>query len=179
MLIRREQSFLLIVDIQERLAPTILNAKEVVTNVKKLIRAAGHFSIPLLVSEQYPKGLGQTLPELRELVAPENVFEKTHFSCVGEAGFAKRLIQARRQIILCGMEAHVCVLQTALDLAASGWAPVVVADGVSSRRAQDRDLGLMRVRDAGTTIVTAEMVLFEWIGQAGTADFKTLLPLIR
>ncbi len=180
MLISREQSLLLIVDIQERLAPAILNAKAVVANVKKLIQAATHFEIPILASEQYPKGLGQTLTELREIVPPEDIFEKTHFSCLGEKGFADRLgQQARRQIIVCGMEAHVCVLQTALALAASGWTPMVVADGVSSRQAEDRDLGLMRLRDADVMVVSTEMVLFEWIGQAGTADFKALLPLIR
>ena len=180
MLIRREQSLLLIVDIQEKLAPAILKAESVVANAKKLVLAATHLGLPILVSEQYPKGLGRTLPELRELVPPDCVFEKTHFSCLGDANFAERLrAQARSQIIVCGMEAHVCVLQTALDLAASGWAPMIVADGVSSRRAEDRDLGLARMLDSGATVVSTEMVLFEWIGQAGTSDFKALLPLIR
>jgi nicotinamidase-related amidase len=180
MLIHREQSLLLIVDIQEKLAPAILNADMVVANAAKLIHAAKHLSVPMLASEQYPKGLGRTIPTLRELLPPETLFDKTHFSCLGESGMAERLQQQqRRQIIVCGMEAHVCVLQTALDIKAAGFTTIVVADAVSSRRSESCELGLARMRDAGVTIVTTEMVLFEWIGQAGTQEFKALLPLIK
>ena len=180
MLIRRARSLLLIVDIQERLAPAILNADAVVANATKLIQAAQHLSVPILASEQYPKGLGHTVPTLQEKLPPDAVFEKTHFSCFGEAGFAERLRQTQRdQIIICGMEAHVCVLQTAMDIQLAGLNVMVVADGVSSRRADSRELGIARMRDAGISIVSTEMVLFEWIGEAGTAEFKSLLSLIK
>ena len=180
MLMRRDQSLLLIVDIQEKLASAILNADTVVANAAKLIHAAKHLSVPILASEQYPKGLGRTVPALRELLATETLFDKTHFSCLGESGVAERLQQQqRRQIIVCGMEAHVCVLQTAIDIKAAGFTSIVVADAVSSRHAESYELGLARLRDAGVEIVTTEMVLFEWIAQAGTREFKALLPLIK
>ena len=180
MLIRREQSLLLIVDIQEKLAPAILNADAVVANAAKLIHAAKHLSVPILASEQYPKGLGRTVPALRELLPTDTLFDKTHFSCLGEPGVPERLQQQqRRQIIICGMEAHVCVLQTAMDIKAAGYAAIVVADAVSSRRAENYELGIARMREAGVAIVSTEMVLFEWIGQAGTPEFKALLPLIK
>jgi nicotinamidase-related amidase len=180
MLMRRDQSLMLIVDIQEKLAPAILNAETAVANTTKLIHAAKHLSVPMLASEQYPKGLGRTIPTLRELLPPESLFDKTHFSCLGESGVAERLQQQqRRQIIICGMEAHVCVLQTALDIKAAGFTTIVVADAVSSRCAENYELGLARMRDVGVTIVSTEMVLFEWIGQAGTPEFRALLPLIK
>ena len=179
-LIRREQSLLLIVDIQEKLAPAILHADVVVANAAKLIRAANHLNVPILASEQYPQGLGRMIPALRELLPTDSLFDKTHFSCLGEAGVADRLRQQqRKQIIICGMEAHVCVLQTAMDIKAAGFAAVIVADAVSSRRAESRDLAFARMRDADIAIVNTEMVLFEWLGQAGTSEFKALLPLIK
>ena len=180
MLIRREQSLILIVDIQEKLAPAILNADEVVANTIKLICAAQYLNVPVLASEQYPSGLGPTVSPIRELLPAQVRFEKTHFSCLGEPDVAERLQrQQRPQIIICGMEAHVCVLQTAIDVKAAGYATMVVADAVSSRRAESRELGIARIREAGVTIVNAEMVLFEWLGQAGTPEFKALLPLIK
>ena len=180
MLIRREQSLLLIVDIQEKLAPAILQADEVVANTTKLIRAAKHLNVPILASEQYPKGLGRTISTLRELLSADSFFDKTHFSCLAEVGAADRLRQQqRKQIIICGMEAHVCVLQSAMDIKAAGFESIIVADAVSSRRAESRDLGIARMRDAEIAIVNTEMVLFEWLGQAGTAEFKALLPLIK
>ncbi len=180
MLIRREQSLLLIVDIQEKLAPAILNADQAIANTAKLIQAAKHLAVPMLASEQYPKGLGLTVPSLRNLLSDEMIFEKSHFSCMTEPRFSDHLKKASRtQIIVCGMEAHVCVLQTALDLQAAGYSAMVVADGVSSRRQESCELGLARMRAAGVTVVSTEMVLFEWIGQAGSVEFKALLPLIK
>jgi nicotinamidase-related amidase len=180
MLIRREQSLLLIVDIQEKLAPAINNADNVVANTIKLVHAAKHLNIPIIASEQYPKGLGRAVPALRELLPSDSLVEKTHFSCMAEPGFSDLLRKANRiQIIVCGMEAHVCVLQTALDLQTSGFSAFVVADGVSSRRLESCEFGLERMRASGVTVVSTEMVLFEWIGQAGTVEFKALLPLIK
>ena len=180
MLIRREQSLLLVVDIQEKLAPAILNADTVVANAAKLIQAAQYLNLPLLASEQYPKGLGRTVSPLRSLLPPTALFDKTHFSCLREPGVAERLRQTQRQqMIVCGMEAHVCVLQTALDLQAAGYTTMVVANAVASRQQENYLFGLARLRDAGVKIVTTEMVLFEWVGQAGTPEFKSLLALIK
>jgi nicotinamidase-related amidase len=180
MLMRREQSLLLVVDIQEKLAPAILNADAVVANAVKLIQAARQLQVPCLASEQYPKGLGRTVSVLREMLLPDAIFEKTHFSCLGEPGVAERLQrQQRPQVIICGMEAHVCVLQSALDIKAAGYTTLVVADAVSSRRPESHEMGVARMRGAGIEIVSAEMVLFEWISQAGAPEFKSLLPLIK
>lgn len=180
MLMHREHGLLLVVDIQEKLAPAILHADTVVANAAKLIQAAKQLSVPILASEQYPKGLGPTVMPLRELLPAEALLEKTYFSCLSEPGFGDRLVkQARAQIIVCGMETHVCVLQTVLGLKAAGYAPMVVADATSSRSIQSYDLGIARMRDAGITVVTTEMVLFEWIGRAATPEFKALLPLIK
>lgn len=180
MIIRRDQSLLLIVDIQEKLAPAILNADQAIANAVKLIQAAKHLAVPMLASEQYPKGLGLTVPSLRNVLSTEMIVEKSHFSCFAEPGFSEKLrAQGRHQIVICGMEAHVCVLQTALDIQSAGYSAVVVADAVSSRRIESYELAIARMRTAGVGIVSTEMVLFEWLGQAGTAEFKALLPLIR
>ena len=136
MLMRRDLGLLLIVDIQEKLAPAILNADAAVANAAKLIHAAKHLGVPILASEQYPKGLGRTVSSLRELLPADSIFDKAHFSCLREQGVAERLQQRqRRQIVICGMEAHVCVLQTAMDIRGAGYEAIVVADAVSSRRA--------------------------------------------
>ena len=180
MLMHREKSLLLIVDIQEKLAPAILNADSVVANAAKLIQAAKQLNIPKLASEQYRKGLGATVSALSDLLPADAIIEKTHFSCHSQPGFAQRLARhQRKQIILCGMEAHVCVLQTALDLNLACYETFIVADAVSSRTQQSYDLGLARLRALGSTIVNTEMVLFEWLSEAGTAEFKALLPLIK
>ncbi len=180
MLMRHEQSLLLIVDIQEKLAPAILNADGVVANTAKLIQAAKQLNVPVLASEQYRKGLGATVTALSELLPVDAIFEKTHFSCHSQPGFEQRLaLHQRKQIIISGMEAHVCVLQTALDLRQAGYQTFIVADAVSSRTQQSYDLGLSRLRASGSVIVNTEMVLFEWLSEAGTAEFKALLPLIK
>ena len=180
MLMKRAQSLLLIVDIQEKLAPAILNSNAVIANAVKLIHAAKQLAVPMLASEQYRKGLGATVPALRELLSADVVFEKTHFSCFSQPDFAAQLAkQQRKQIVMCGMEAHVCVLQTALELRNAGYETFVVADAASSRSQQSYDLGVARMRELGCAIVSTEMVLFEWLGEAGTADFKALLPLIK
>jgi nicotinamidase-related amidase len=117
---------------------------------------------------------------LAALLAPERIFAKRCFAASAEPEVAAALqALGRRQIVLCGMEAHVCVLQTALDLLRLGLRPIVVADAVASRRAESRDLALARLRASGVEVVDSEMVLFEWLRLAGTADFKALIPLIK
>jgi nicotinamidase-related amidase len=145
------------------------------------MRAARRLGVPLLVSEQYPKGIGPTVPALAALATPEEIFEKIHFSCAAEPAIQAQLalMGPRRQAVLCGIEAHVCVLQSALGLAAAGWSVTVVEDAVSSRRAADRDAGLRRLAAAGVTVATVEMVMFEWLGRAGTDAFRDLLKLIK
>ncbi len=182
MRIEREESLLLIIDVQEKLVPAIDDFGAMLKNAILLMAAAGRLSVPMLLSEQYPQGLGHTVSELRTLYANSGgqVFEKSCFSCSEEPGFLPKLAECgRKQIVLIGIEAHVCVLQTALGLQAAGYCPFVVADAVSSRTPANRALGLARARDEGAAIVSAEMVFFEWLHHSGTDEFRELSKLLR
>ena len=181
MLLCADASLLFVVDIQDRLLPAMADPGLVEAGASRLMRAARRLGVPLLVSEQYPKGIGPTVSALAALATPEEIFEKIHFSCAAEPAIRAQLslMGPRRQAVLCGIEAHVCVLQSALGLSALGWQVSVVADAVGSRRDGDRNVALARLEAAGITIVTTEMVLFEWLGRAGTDAFKDLLKLIK
>jgi nicotinamidase-related amidase len=181
MLLSADDSVLLVIDVQARLLPAMAHPAPVLSRVALLMRAARRLGVPLLVTEQYPRGIGPTVPELAALATPAETVEKIDFACTAEPTVRDRLglLAPRRQAVLCGIEAHVCVLQSALGLAAGGWQVAVVADAVGSRRDDDRDAALARLATSGVTIVTAEMVLFEWLGRAGTDAFRDLLKLIR
>ena len=180
MLIRRADSLLLVVDIQQKLAPAIHDSERVVANSVRLLDGARQLGVPAFVSEQYIKGLGPSLEAIRTAAVDARFFEKTHFSCAAEPGVIDLLRAAKRpQIILTGTEAHVCVLQTAFGLLAAGFEVYLVADAASSRTPENRSAAVERMRAAGIGIVTTEMVLFEWLHQAGTDDFRQLLPLIK
>lgn len=189
MLIHREQSLLLVVDIQEKLAPAIHQAEQVVANTLRLLEAAHQLNVPSFVSEQYVRGLGPTLEIVRQAATKKSqagptgdthFFEKTHFSCAAEPGVIDLLrASGRQQVLLCGTETHVCVLQTALGLQEAGFTVFLVADAASSRTPENRLAAIERLRSAGIHIVTAEMVLFEWLQRAATDEFRSLLPLIK
>lgn len=180
MLLSHERSTLVVVDVQERLAPAVHAHDRVIRNTGILLDSARALGVPVLVSEQYPKGLGPTVPALRDKLDGAAVVEKIHFGCAGEPEFLRRLDALdREQIVLCGMEAHVCVLQTALGLRALGRTVYLVADATSSRVPANAELGIARMRGAGVEIVSTEMVVFEWLHRAGTPAFKTLSALIK
>ncbi|MBF0306728.1 MAG: hydrolase [Alphaproteobacteria bacterium] len=181
MLMRAETSSLLIVDVQERLCPVMAEPRMVIQGCVRLMAAARELAVPLLVSEQYPKGIGPTMFDLRELAPPEAVVEKLHFSCAHEPAVMERIAAAagRRQIVMAGIEAHVCVLQSALGLKERGYEVFVVTDACSSRQQANADAAFRRMRDNGIETVTIEMVLFEWLHRAGTPEFKRLLPLVK
>lgn len=180
MLIRRDESLLLVVDVQTRLAPAIFEHEAAVANNVRLLTAAGLLGVPSFASEQYVRGLGSSLPEIRSAGSAAHFFEKMHFSCTGEPGVVDMLrATGRRQIVLTGMEAHVCVLQTAFGLIDAGFAVFLVADAASSRSPENRSAAVERMRAGGARIVTSEMVLFEWLEKAGTDEFRTVLPLIK
>jgi len=180
MLICADQSVLIVVDLQERLVPAVEAPDTTVRNAGILIQAAKRLDVPVVVSEQYPKGLGPTVPELRNLTDGCQVFDKTDFSCADDAAIEKAINDiGRRQMIIAGTEAHVCVLQTAGRLLERGFEVFVVADAASSRAAADRDLAFQRLSAAGAALVSTEMVVFEWLGRAGTPEFKDLQALIK
>ncbi len=181
MLLEAKKSSLLIVDVQERLLPAMADGNEVVAKTKVLMQAAKALDVPVTVSEQYPKGLGATVAELRDNEA--QVFEKMSFSIWKDAALKQHFIglhEAERPlVVVAGIEAHVCVLQSAIDLRTAGFGVYVVADAVSSRKESSANMALERMRDMGIQVVTTEMVVFEWLEKAGTAEFKALSALIR
>jgi len=180
MLIERDRSQLLVVDVQERLAPAIDDTSAIERQIGLLLDAARELSVPVIVSEQYRKGLGATLPGLLARIPGAQPLEKIEFSCFANDGLRAALTSdSRHSTIICGTEAHVCVLQTALEMRAAGLAVYVVADAVGSRRPESRRIALERMRAAGIDVVTTEMVLFEWLRSAAAPEFKAVSRLIR
>jgi nicotinamidase-related amidase len=174
MLIDAERSQLLLVDLQEKMMPAIADEAAILANCRWLVEAAQMIGVPVAAVEHCAKGLGPLVPAIRELLAPGAVAAKNHFSGVAAKCMAQLPGSDRAQCIVCGVEAHVCVLQTVLDLYQEGKEVFVVADSVGSRRATDRDLALARMRQEGVRIVSREMVVFEWLGEAGTPLFKAV-----
>lgn len=153
--------------------------QQVVKNCAVLLQSASLLEIPSIYTEQYPKGLGSTVPALLELLQPNQRVEKTVFSCAKEPTFNRKLTSDRPQIILAGMEAHICILQTALDLQNSGHQVFVVEDAVISRNPHHKANALQRLRSAGVIISNTESVVFEWLGAAEGDHFKAISKLIR
>lgn len=178
-LITRTTTVLFVIDLQDKLLPAIHEGEAVVAAANRLIRAARLLGVPLLATEQYPAGLGPTCTAVRETWGDVKAVEKLRFSgCVDEV-MAALADYDRPCVLITGVEAHVCVQQSVLDLLRRGYAPIVCADAVSSRRAFDRDIALERMRDAGAVITTSESAIFELLGQAGTDEFKQVLKIVK
>lgn len=180
MLIDRNESCLIVVDIQERLAPAMHDGgDEAIHNTGVLMQGAAQLGVPVLVSEQYPKGLLHTVSPLKELMGNTGAIEKTEFACPRNASFVEKFeATGRKQAIVTGMEAHICVLQTAMQLIEQDYDVFVAADAVASRTRPSMEHAFTRIDRAGGAIVTTEMVIFEWLEKAGTDDFKVLQKLI-
>jgi len=176
-------SALLLIDVQERFQaaiPSIAPDQPVGRNCRILVEGARAVGAQVLVSEQYPKGLGATLPHLAEAAGDAPRLAKTHFSCCGDPAIAAAIASAHRSWwILCGIEAHVCVLATAADLLAQGRQVVVVGDAVASRREDCRTMALQAARDLGALVLPAETVLFRWLRVAQGDAFKRISALVR
>ncbi len=179
----REDSVLLAVDIQERLAAAMPPAEreKVIRNAGIPLEVAGLLKVPRCFTEQYPKGLGPTEPEVQSRLGEfATRFEKTSFSCCGAEGFQTMLGNlARKQVVLAGMEAHVCVLQTALDLKSAAYDVFVVEDAVCSRNPASRDNAMQRLRAAGVTVASTESVVFEWLRDASHEHFRVIAKLVK
>ena len=180
-------SFMLMIDIQERLLPAMHNKDEVLSNSARLLTAAKELSLPAIISEQYPKGIGPTVPELSALI-PEGspVIGKTEFSCCANPGFGDAFLNLRFNsgtkdtAILFGIETHICVLGTAFDLMEKyGLNVVVAADACGSRTRENHALALEAMRASGCLVVPTETVIYHMLGRAGTPQFKALLPLFK
>ncbi len=171
---------LVVIDVQEKLMAAMARRAAVVTAADKLIRAARLLEVPVLFTVQYVKGLGPVCTELAEATAGLAPIEKMTFSCCGADAFTRALKDAGRQrVLLCGVETHVCVQQTALDLLAGGHDVYLAADAVCSRRDSDGAVALERLRDRGAVLTTTEAAVYEWLREAGTPQFKQVLPLFR
>lgn len=184
MLLSHAKSQLLIIDVQEKLLGAIAGKDRVVEHCVKLVRAARMLGVPITISEQYPQGLGPTVEPIRDAFANDgSVVDKVEFSCLRSEPLRERLHELRRQgrpqVVIGGIEAHVCVLQTAIDLEAQGFEAFVVADAVGSRSKESRKLALARLLSSRVDVVTSEMVLFEWLEKAGTQEFRELQALIK
>lgn len=175
------KSALFVCDIQERFRPLISGMPAVVDTARRMVRGANILSLPVVVTEQYPKALGGTVAELKDVLSPSSpVVSKTRFSMLTPE--VHELLRARQnvsQVLLVGIEAHVCVLQTALDLLEGGYEVHILVDGVSSQRALDRAAGLQRAAQSGAFLVTSEMALFQLMGDAKAERFKEISKLVQ
>jgi hypothetical protein len=180
MRICRENSIGLIVDLQERLFPVIAGKEELMTNCIKLTEGLQILGIPLVVTQQYSKGLGPTIPEISLMLQPFTYIEKSSFSCLDEPVFRDFLAEiGKRNVLICGIESHVCILQTAIDLKTQGYEPVVIVDCISSRELSEKQTALNRFNQEGILTSTVESILFELTRSASASEFKSISKIVK
>jgi nicotinamidase-related amidase len=175
-----DNTFLLLIDMQDRLYRAMHGKEELLENVRKLIMGMKAFGIPVVMSEQYPEGIGKTIPEVTELLPETPGIRKLSFSCCANSDCNAAIgATDRNQVLIAGVEAHVCVYQTAMDLLARGYDVQVVADAVSSRSLLNRDIGLQKMRDAGAAITSVEIALFELLRTAKSGKFRDISKILK
>lgn len=180
MLLEKKRTGLLVIDIQEKILAVMDQPERVVENTVKLIKGFKILQLPIFVTEQYPQGLGETVAPIKEVLGEVEIKEKLSFSCCGIEGFTRSLrSQKIDQVVLCGIENHVCIWQTAMDLVHEDFVVAVVRDGVSSRNTIDCEAALNRMIYQGINVTTTEMVFFELLREAGTDEFKEVAELIK
>ena len=172
----RERAALVVVDVQEAFRPAVLDFERVVHNTATLVQGARILGLPVIATEQYPKGLGRTVPELAEHLDGIKPIEKVCFSAAAADGFD---LGGREQALVCGIESHVCVSQTAHDLLGRGLEVHVARDAVTSRAEENRELGLHKMEGAGAVLTSVETALFELVGAAGNEEFKAVQRLVK
>jgi len=179
-IITADDSILCVVDIQEKLLPHISNHQQVVKQSSMLIEAARMLGIPLVVSEQVPRALGPTVPQTKEHLQGIGIIEKTSFSCMACEDYEKVLETiGRKTLVLCGIEAHVCIMLTALEALEKGYNVAVAADAVGSRTDANCQLAIARMRQEGVTVTSAEMTIMEWTGGATHPRFREIIKLVK
>lgn len=183
MRIPEERAILMVVDVQERLLPVMSNPERLTERVVRLIEGVGILGLPMLMTEQYPRGLGHTVEPVAEAyknAGGADIIEKLAFSCCDESAVMRALDQeGRRFVILAGIESHVCMLQTTMDLLAKGYQPVVPSDTTSSRLDEDKEVALRRIEKEGAVVTTSESLLFELTRVTGTPRFKEISRLVK
>lgn len=179
-MIRRDELALLVIDFQEKLLETVPRAEEAVAMTVKLIRVARELEVPILVSEQYPKGLGSTTGAISSEIDGFGPFKKLSFACLGDADFKTALkATGKKDLLIAGIETHVCVMQTVLMAIELGYETFVVCDAVASHDDFNHEAALHRMEKAGAELVTGEMAVFETLQEAGTEDFENVIPLLK
>lgn len=180
MKLQQEEVLALFIDFQEKLLPVMSHKEELLANAVKLAKGLGILEVPHIVTQQYTKGIGQTVEEMREALGDEAYFDKLTFSCLDTEEVAKAIdASGKDTIVVCGIEAHICVQQTVSDLLEEGYEVVVVADCVDSRKPSDCRVALKRMRDEGALITTCEALLYELTGRAGNERFKAISRLTK
>jgi nicotinamidase-related amidase len=180
MRVLKDNALLTVVDVQEKLFPHIAENEILEKKILTLIEGIKILDVPIFVTEQYVKGLGSTINSVSDSIEGISRIEKMSFSCCGEPSFDINLKNSGKdQIILCGIETHVCVLQTALDLVEEGFEPILVTDAVSSRNLNDKYFAIERMKQEGVKMATVESILFEIARISGTANFKAISKLVR
>lgn len=179
MRIKLEETALLVVDIQERLLPAMEEKEQLFANCIKLLKGANVLKVPSIITQQYPKGLGATCKEILEELPEAKLFDKMKFSCITDEVLAEFNAIGRKNIIVCGIESHVCVLQTVIELVEKGFQPVLIADCISSRKNSDKIYAIERARAEGAMVTTYESLLFELIGSAAHQNFKDISKIIK
>ena len=179
-LLKREEAVLIVVDTQEKLHSVIAGAHDAIRNIAILTQGARALGVPLVAAEQYPKGLGPTVLEVKDALGGAPIIEKREFGCFANASFKKMMEPyLNKTLIVCGFETHVCVMQTALQARALGHRVFVVADAVGSRNERNHQLGLSRLREGGCVIVSVEMILFEMLETSAAPVFKEISKLVK
>lgn len=180
MKIRVEDSMVLIIDFQDRLMPSIEENQEIISRTSILLQGLSLLQVPMMVTRQYPKGLGDTVIALKEVTEAVPVHDKITFSCYGDEKIRQAIKENnKKNIILCGVEAHICVLQTLIDLRADGYQTIFVEDCIGSRKSNDKRVAVMRAVNEGAVVTTSESILFELLQEAGTNTFKRISALIK
>ncbi len=170
----------LLIDVQEKLLPAIFNKDQVLFESERLLRSASVMKIPVLATEQYPKGLGGTVEPLASLLDPAEVLSKTTFSCFGADGFAAALErQERRTVVIFGIESHICLFATAMEMKRRGYCPVVAEEACGSRKAAHHEMAMRNLLAAGVPVLPVETIVYQLLYRSGTPEFKSLLPLFK
>ncbi|NIO21352.1 MAG: isochorismatase family protein [Candidatus Aenigmarchaeota archaeon] len=179
-ILERKRTCLVVIDVQEKFRPVIFEFNKMAENIKKLVGSFRILNVPIIVTEQNPDKLGRTVPGVSKVLGSFKPFEKLHFSCFGDKKFEKELRKLKvKDIVLCGLEAHVCVLKTALDGVKRGYNVHVVYDAVSSRKQMDWSISMCRISHAGIFLTTTESVIFQVMDRAGTDEFRKVSRIIK
>lgn len=179
-MLKTENALTLVIDMQEKLTPAMAEKEKLVRNICKLMEGMQVLGIPLILTEQYPKGLGPTIPEISRLAGQAQPISKTSFSCLGSSKFRNELKKfGRKQVIVCGIESHVCIYQTAKDLVSSGYEAFIATDAISSRTLENKFTGLNLMGRGGAVLTSVEAVLFELLETAENKNFKAISRIVK